>query len=96
MRDAKLRCVRVVRRSSVNIDIRLITVGRIHAEPGDPEKVAALHSWLLEHPDADLPALDVRRKENGTYRVHDGRHRFVAYVLAQRATIPVELGIDQP
>lgn len=95
MLGATLRCVGVVRRYSVNVDIRLITVGHVHAEPGDPQKVATLHSWLLEHPDADLPALDVRRKDNGTYRIHDGRHRFLAYVLAQRASIPIELGADR-
>jgi hypothetical protein len=78
----------------MKVDIRMITVGHIHAEPGDPGKVAALRGWLLDHPDADLPALDVRAKDNGTYRIHDGRHRFLAYVLAERATIPIAVGTD--
>lgn len=71
------------------VDIRLITVGHIHALPGDPHKVVAMHHWLINNPHDDLPALDVRLKPNGTYRIHDGRHRYVAAVLAQRPTIPV-------
>jgi hypothetical protein len=73
----------------MHVDIRLITVGHVHAERGDPQKVVAYHAWLLEHPDADLPPLDVRPRPNGTYRIHDGRHRFLAYVLAERATVPI-------
>ena len=50
-----------------------------------------MHGWLLKQPESDLPPLEVRVRENGTYRIHDGRHRFVAYVLAERATIPIRL-----
>jgi hypothetical protein len=78
----------------MHVDIRTITVGHVHAQPGDPQKVVAYHRWLLDHPRDDLPPLDVRLKPNGTYRIHDGRHRFVAYVLAERATVPVVLGRD--
>jgi hypothetical protein len=76
----------------VHVDIRTITVGHVHARPGDPLKVLAYHSWLVAHPGADLPPLDVRAKANGTYRIHDGRHRFLAYVLAERPTVPVVVG----
>jgi hypothetical protein len=79
----------------MHVDIRTITVGHIHAQPGDPQKVAAYHRWLIDNPREDLPPLDVRAKPGGTYRIHDGRHRFVAYVLAQRATVPVVLGDDE-
>ena len=75
------------------VDIRLITVGHVHAQRGDVEKVARLHAWLMAHPDDDLPPIDVRAKENGTLRIHDGRHCFVAYVLAERSTIPVIVGM---
>jgi hypothetical protein len=75
-----------------HVDVRTITVGHVHAERGDPQKVAAMHTWLIDNPGADLPALDVRAKANGTYRIHDGRYRFVAYVLAERATVPIVIG----
>jgi hypothetical protein len=78
----------------VRVDIRLITVGHIHAERGDPQKVAELHRWLMDNPRLDLPPLDVRRKDNGTHRVHDGRHRFLAHVLAERETVPIEVGSE--
>lgn len=78
----------------MHVDVRLITVGNIHAEPGNPTKVVAMHRWLMEHPDLDLPPLNVRPKDNGTYRIHDGRHRFVAYVLAERGTIPIVIASD--
>jgi hypothetical protein len=78
----------------VRVDIRLITVGHIHAERGDPHKVIDMHRWLLGNPELDLPPLDVRVKDNGTYCIHDGRHRFLAYVLAERGTVPIEVGID--
>jgi hypothetical protein len=74
------------------VDVRQITVGHVHAERGDPNKVAAMHAWLLANPEADLPPLDVRAKPNGTYRIHDGRHRFLAYVLAERQLVPIEVG----
>jgi hypothetical protein len=77
---------------TVKVNIRMITVGNRHAEPGDPTKVASYHRWLLDNPDLDLPAIDVRVKPNGTYRIHDGRHRFLAYVLAERDEIPIILG----
>jgi ParB-like nuclease domain len=76
----------------MHVDVRSITVGHVHAERGDPEKVARMHAWLLAHPDADLPPLDVRAKPDGTYRIYDGRHRFVAYVLAERQWVPIEIG----
>lgn len=76
----------------VHVDVRSITVGHVHAEPGDPAKVAMMHGWLLAHPGRDLPPLDVRAKPNGTYRIHDGRHRFLAYVLAERPVVPIEVG----
>ena len=79
-------------RFGVKVNIRTITVGNRHAEPGDPAKVAAYRGWLLDNPDLDLPAIDVRTKPNGTYRIHDGRHRFLAYVLAAREEIPVIVG----
>jgi hypothetical protein len=47
-----------------------------------------MHGWLLANPDADLPPLDVRPKPNSTFRIHDGRHRFTAYVLAERPLVP--------
>ena len=78
----------------MKVNIREITVGNRHAYPGDPAKVASYHHWLLENPDLDLPAIDVRTKPNGTYRIHDGRHRFLAYVLAEREEIPVIVGVD--
>ena len=31
------------------------------------------------------------RKGNGTYRINDGRHRFLAYVLAERPLVPIEV-----
>lgn len=79
---------------TVRVNIREITVGNRHADPGDPTKVADLHRWLLENPQSDLPAIDVRAKPNGTYRIHDRRHRFLAYVLAERNEIPVV--VDEP
>jgi hypothetical protein len=33
---------------------------------------------------------DVRAKPNGAYRIHDGRHRFLAYVLAERPLVSIE------
>jgi hypothetical protein len=59
-------------KSMILVDVRSITVGHVHAEHGDPSKVAERTGWLLTNPDADLPALDVRAKPNGTYRIHDG------------------------
>lgn len=79
--------------AEVRVNIRMITVGNVHAEGGDAAKVAAMHGWLVDNPDSDLPALDVRAKDNGTFRIHDGRHRFLAYVLAGRDTIPVDIGV---
>jgi hypothetical protein len=76
----------------VKVNIRTVTVGNRHAESGDPAKVARYHRWLLDNPGLDLPAIDVRLKPNGTYRIHDGRHRFLAYVLAEREHIPVRIG----
>jgi RimJ/RimL family protein N-acetyltransferase len=75
--------------ATARVNIRSITVGNIHAEPGDPAKVTGLHRWLIDNPADDLPAIDVRARDNGTYRIHDGRHRFLAYVLAERETIPI-------
>jgi hypothetical protein len=74
------------------MNIRTITVGNRHADPGDPAKVVAYHHWLLENPGLDLPPIDVRLKPNETYRIHDGRHRFLAYVLAEREEIPIVIG----
>ncbi len=76
----------------MRVNIRLITVGHVHDAPGDPAKVAQLHRWLIDNPTLDLPPLDVRAKDNGTYRIHDGRHRFLAYVLAERETVLIEVG----
>jgi ParB-like nuclease domain len=76
----------------IYVDIRTITVGHIHAERGDPAKVAAYHRWLMDHPGEHMFPLDVRAKPNGTYRIHDGRHRFLAYVLAERPTVPIVVG----
>ena len=73
----------------LRVNIRAITVGSNHAEPGDPAKVAQYYRWLVANPSLDLPPIDVRTKPNGTYRIHDGRHRFLAYVLAERDEIPV-------
>jgi hypothetical protein len=78
----------------MKVNIRTITVGNLHAEPGDPSKVAAYHRWLLENPARDLPPIDVRAKANATYRIYDGRHRFLAYVLAEREEIPVVVGTE--
>jgi hypothetical protein len=39
----------------MHVDIRTITVGHIHAQPGDPQKVAAYHRWLIDNPRDDLP-----------------------------------------
>jgi hypothetical protein len=78
----------------VRVDIRTITVGHVHAEQGDPHKVVEIHRWLMDNPELDLLPLDVRVKNNGTYRIHDGRHRFLAYVLAERATVPITLPPD--
>lgn len=77
---------------ATTVDVRTITVGHVHAEPGDPAKVAAMTAWLLANPDRDLPYLKVHEKPNGTFRIYDGRHRFVAYVLAERERVPVEIG----
>ena len=41
----------------MHVDVRSISVGHIHADSGDPQKVARMHAWLLEHPDADLGGL---------------------------------------
>jgi ParB-like nuclease domain len=79
----------------MKVNIRTITVGNRHAEPGDPAKVERYHRWLLENPDLDLPPIDVRMKPHGTYRIHDGRHRFLAYVLAEREEIPVVVGASR-
>jgi hypothetical protein len=76
----------------VHANIRELTIGNCHAEPGDPAKVAEMHRWLLDNPRAELPPLLVFPKPNGTLRVYDGRHRFVAYVLAERGSIPVRIG----
>lgn len=78
----------------MRVDIRLISVGHIHAEHGDPQKVAEMHRWLSDNPGSDLPPVDVRIKDNATYRIHDGRHRFLAYVLAERPTVPITLPSD--
>lgn len=74
---------------ALRVNIRTITVGNNHAEPGDPAKVAQYHRWLVANPSLDLPPIDVRPKPNGTYRIHDGRQRFLAYVLTEREEIPV-------
>jgi len=76
----------------VKVNIRTITVGNRHGEPGDPSKVAEYHRWLVDNPSLDLPPLDVRAKANGTFRIHDGRHRFLAYVLGEREEVPVVVG----
>lgn len=76
-----------------HVSIRDVTCGPVHALPGDPRKVAAMHAWLLANPTLDLPPLELRPKPNGTVRIHDGRHRFLAYVLAARETVP---GIVRP
>lgn len=75
----------------IHVDVRSITVGHAHAEPGDPDRVTAMHRWLMDNPGDDLPALDVRPKPNGTYRIRDGRHRFLAYVLAERPQVPIDV-----
>lgn len=75
----------------MRISLREITLGPVHALPGDPAKVMRLHGWLLAHPNRDLPALFVFAKPNGTVRIHDGRHRFVAYALAGRESVPVRI-----
>jgi hypothetical protein len=80
----------------LKVNIRTITVGSSHAAPGDPAKVAEYHRWLIENPDLDLPPIDVRPKTNDTYRIYDGRHRFLAYVLAEREEIPVFFGTEKP
>ena len=80
----------------LKVNIRAITVGNKHAAPGDPAKVAEYHRWLLENPELDLPPIDVRAKPNETYRIYDGRHRFLAYVLAEREEIPVVIRADKP
>jgi hypothetical protein len=72
-----------------SVDIRSITVGHVHAEPGDPAKVVAMHAWLVADRSRELPPIAVTRKHDGTFRIHDGRHRFVSYVLAERPTIPI-------
>jgi hypothetical protein len=72
----------------VRLNIRNVTVGNRHAERGNPDKVALCYRWLLDHPGHDLPPIAVRPKPNGTYRIYDGRHRFLAYVLAEREEIP--------
>jgi ParB-like nuclease domain len=77
---------------TVRLNIREVTVGNHHAHAGDPAKVAAMHRWLVDNPAAELPPLLVFQKPNGTVRIYDGRHRFVAYVLAERDTIPVRIG----
>lgn len=76
-----------------HVNIRDVTCGPVHALPGDPRKVATMHAWLLANPTLDLPPLELRPKPNGTVRIHDGRHRFLAYVLAARETVP---GIVRP
>jgi ParB-like nuclease domain len=75
-------------------DIRQITVGNRHARPGDPQKVAEYHAWLMSNPVGDLPPIEVREKPGEIYRIHDGRHRFLAYVLAERGEIPIVIGDD--
>lgn len=77
------------------MNIRTITVGNHHAARGDPSKVAEYHCWLQENPNLDLPPIDVRPRSNGTYRIYDGRHRFLAYVLAEREEIPVVVRTDE-
>lgn len=71
------------------VNIRLITVGNRHAMLGDPEKVVRFTQWLCDNPELDMDAIEVRIKSNGTYRIYDGRHRFVSYVLAEREEIPI-------
>jgi hypothetical protein len=56
--------------------------------------VATYHRWLLENPERDLPPIDVRAKGNAMYCIHDGRHRFLAYVLAERQEIPIVVGTE--
>lgn len=73
------------------VNIRTITVGNVHAEPGDPAKVEAYHRWLMSNPNLDMSPIIVTEKSNGTYRIYDGRHRFVSYVLAERELIPITL-----
>lgn len=80
----------------MKVNIRTVTVGNIHAEPGDPMKVAEYHRWLIENPSLDLPPINVRAKPNETYRIYDGRHRFLAYVLAHREEIPIVIGTEEP
>jgi len=75
----------------MRLNIRQVTVGNHHAERGGPLKVVEYHRWLLDHPGEDLPPIEVRRKPNGTYRIFDGRHRFLAYVLAEREEIPATI-----
>jgi hypothetical protein len=77
---------------AVEVNIREVTVGNRHAHPGDPAKVADMHRWLVDNPGSELPPLLVFRKPNDAVRIYDGRHRFLAYVLAQRETVPVRIG----
>lgn len=71
------------------MNIRQVTCGNTHAAPGDPRRVVEYYDWLMARPGEDLPPIQVREKPNGTYRVYDGRHRFLSYVLAEREVIPV-------
>lgn len=72
-------------------NIREITVGNVHAAPGDINKVYEYYLWLMENPGGDMEPIIVTRKPNGTYRIYDGRHRFLSYVLAEREYIPIVL-----
>lgn len=71
------------------VDIRHISVGCVHAEPGEPEKVVRYTKWLRDHPDEEMDPIEVTYKLNGTFRIWNGRHRFLSYVLAERPHIPI-------
>lgn len=75
----------------MKVNVRQITVGSVHELPGDPTKVVVYYGHLRHDDTFEFPPIVVHEKPNGTYRIWDGRHRFLAYVLAERDTIPVEV-----
>ena len=76
------------------VDVRTITVGPVHAERGDPRNVAVTHGWLLANPDRDVPPLDGAVQAE-RHLSHPRRpHRVLAYVLAERPMVPIEVGCD--
>jgi hypothetical protein len=58
-----------------------------HQTPMDMAQLQWFVEWLTAHPDASTDPIVVAPWSRGVYRVLNGRHRFVAHLLAGRQQI---------